>query len=120
MIAKKIICLFLLSISFSSYNIMQGEESQLLSVKIINEVADITDDVANLIVNCKTEKNPDVTKTAVINLIQHIASITQAIIEKKSQRSQYKFIDICDIPEEELLDIIANNIIKKANKLERE
>lgn len=120
MIAKKIICLFLLSMSFSHYSIIQGEESQSLSVKIITEVADITDDVASLIVNCKTEKNPEVTKTAVVKLIQHIASITQAIIEKRSEKNQYKSLDIFDISQDELLDIIANNIIKKTNRLERE
>lgn len=118
MTTKKVILLFCTGLTFYTQCAEIEQEPKQLSVTIVNEVSDITDDIADIIINSKTKKDPEVTKAAVVKLITHIATITRAIIEhrkeKRLTRSAFHVTQDPDlIIDEEKIDNLATLVLKK-------
>ncbi len=109
------ICFF-----FPSYT----QEQSHLSTTLITEVADMTDDIADIIINSKTDKDPQKTKSAIVKLIHHIANIAEAIITRKSDkktRSVYTnsiYTDTTSLLDQEYVESLAEAILQKVQHIQ--
>ena len=108
-----------LSIILSCTCVLIGQEEseqtgQSSSIEhVISDVALITDGVAEMIVECKTEKDPQKITVIIVKLITAITNIVRMILEKRRAKRGYRsFIDDQTIDQE--IEDIVHQILKKA------
>ena len=122
MIAKRI--LFFISILFISHLSIKPEDNKPDPTigTIISDVAMMTDDIAEMIIVCKAEKDPKKIKALIASLVKSIANIIETIVEKrrlkKLNRSisieEFDFSDISSKSLEQEIEEIICAIIHKA------
>lgn len=122
MITKRILFLTILCISNSFYIICNDEQPVPTVGTIISDVVTMTDDIAEIIVACKTEKDPKKIKALVSNLVKAIANLIESIIEKRKLKklhrsisiNEFDFSDISTQSLEEEIEQIMYTIMQKA------
>lgn len=106
--------LFLFTLFFCS--IISPTESQQASTTaetIISNVTEMTENIALLILTCKTEKDPQKIKPHVKKLIQIVAALVETIIEKRKSK---KLRSPLSHSVEYEIEKIINCIVEKINE----
>lgn len=85
--------ILLTSTSFASTEPEQPVHPATLE-SIISNVVTMTDDIAELIVMSKQEKDPKKIKAIVINIVKGISNLVEIIIEKRRLKKLNRSIDI--------------------------
>ena len=119
MIAKKQSPLFYLLCCLISHQTIQTNDPSTihLAQHIIADVTTMTDDIAQLIITCKTEKDPEKIKACVISLTQAIAHMVTMIVEKrKNSKSQSRSSSLSIALQQEEIELLMHMIIKKSEK----
>ena len=96
MFTKRLLLLFMICISSQFYMIADDEAPTTNIAAIITDAATITDDIAEIILTCKTEKDPKKIKLLVSRIVKSIANIIEAIIEKRKLKKLSRSISIND------------------------
>lgn len=108
---------FLLLFTLFFYSIVSPTESQQASTTaetIISNVTEMTENIAVLILTCKTEKDPQKIKPHVKKLIQIVAALVETIIEKRKSKKLNRS-QLSNSVEYEIEKII-NCIVEKINE----
>ena len=94
MTMKQII--FLVSILYISHLSIKPEDNKPDRTigTIISDVAMMTDDIAEMIIVCKAEKDPKKIKALIASLVKSIANIIEAIVEKRRLKKLNRLISI--------------------------
>lgn len=117
MIKQTILSLMITILSFQCF---YCKEPEPLSKTMVHEVAEMTNDIADLIINSKTEKDPKITKSIVVRLISHIAMIANAVIEHKQETKSKRSLAVSNNQNDLILDnnaieALATIILEKVN-----
>jgi hypothetical protein len=93
---KLILFFSMLCISNHFYAIADNETPAPTVGAIINDVVSMTDDIAEMIIICKTEKDPQKIKALIASIVKSIANIIESIIEKRRLKKLNRSISIDD------------------------
>lgn len=96
---------------------VQAEDAQAkkLALEII---ASLSDDLATLIINKKTQKDPQVTKICCVRLIANLADALASVIIKIKSNKEVRGIDLSD--EQDYQKALANISDQLVSKIESE
>lgn len=122
MITKRILFFTILCISKNFYINSNDEKAAPTVGTIITDVVTMTDDIAEIIITCKTEKDPKKIKALISNIVKALANIIESIIEKRKLKklnrslsiNEFDFSDISAQSLEEEIEQIIYAIIQKA------
>ena len=109
--------LFFILFSFIFNATISSDKSE----EIITNVAEITDNIAELIIESKTEKDPKKIKIIVAAIIKALASIVEIIVEKRKHKKfnraisleNFNFSDISSKSIDQEIEEILLTIIQK-------
>lgn len=94
MITKRILFLILLSTINTAQMKTDDECVAPTTGAIISDAAAMTDYIAEIIISCKTEKNPQKIKELISKAIKVLANMIQSIIEKRRLKKLNRSINI--------------------------
>jgi len=122
MIAKRILFLAIMCISNSFHLSCNEEQPAATAGTILSDVVTMTDDIAEIIMTCKTEKDPKKIKELVSHIVKVLANLIESIIEKRKLKkihrsisiNEFDFADISGKSLEEEIEQIVYAIIQKA------
>lgn len=115
----KRVVLSLLTTIMLMQNVYSLEKQKPLSITMVDEVASVTNDIAELIINSKTNKDAQITKNIVVRLITHLATIANAVIEHKKTKRSFSFQqDTNSSIDHKTIEELANIVIQKVEEKE--
>lgn len=91
---KRILFFSILFMPNYFYTIADNETPAPTVGTIITDVVGMTDDIAEMIIVCKTEKDPQKIKALISSIVKSIANIIESIIEKRRLKKLNRSISI--------------------------
>lgn len=121
MIKKSLFFLILCMLHQAHITCQDEKHNNQTTETIVSDVVAMTDHIADMIITCKTEKDPQKIKSLITSIIKSLASIIEQIVEKrrlkKMHRSisinEFDFSDISSLSLEEEVEQVIRAIIKK-------
>lgn len=111
---KRILFFLILCSPNYFYTITENEIITPTIGEIINDVVGMTDDIAEIIITCKTEKDPKKIKLLISKLVKALTNIIESIIEKRKSKKLNRSISIDQF---DFSNISANSLEKEIEQI---